>query len=471
MKSLITRILVISFVLFLYGTAQAAYIDNTNSAWTFVGSWRSESNALYYGGSAVWTNGVGASATVDFSGPEVYIVMLTANYTTPGVYNWSIDNDAVTGTIDNYRSIGTKRYNEILIANGLGFGSHTITFTFMGGDEAYIDAIKYLDLGPVDDLGMVFTGPWSTEVMSDYYGGTSHYTTTKDATVSANFYGTSVYWSGVVSPVGATVDWIIDEALTGTLSTYSGTFQRAGYLKLVAKGLPLGHHTVTFISPGYLEEYAEFNIDYVLGGIPPTANAGSDVTAEASEQGRAIVQLDGSGSSLGNGTGLSYEWSAPGITFADPNVVSPVASFPMGTTVVTLLVTETEVAGSLDVLSVDTDTVSVAVVDTTPPSITITRVGNVVNPQDGDTINTASITCDGVVTDLGDDNPLVEVLMYNPEQGDVILDSAGHFYDVQVTNPVWYTIRVIATDFSGKSDFAEVTVKRIHDRGGAKGSE
>ncbi len=97
--------------------------------------------------------------------------------------------------------------------------------------------------------------------------------------------------------------------------------------------------------------------------IAPTANAGPDQTAECPN-----VALDGSASTDPNSTPgtnddiVSYEWSLGDSVIATGEVTS--CKLPVGVHVITLKVTDTMGA-------TDTDTVTVTVVDTTPPVVTL----------------------------------------------------------------------------------------------------
>jgi hypothetical protein len=92
---------------------------------------------------------------------------------------------------------------------------------------------------------------------------------------------------------------------------------------------------------------------------PPVADAGADQTVECTSAGTTAVALNGTASSDPDGDTITWSWSAPGITFNDSSSATPTGRFPIGTTVVTLTVS--------DGIQQDTDTVSITVQDTTPP--------------------------------------------------------------------------------------------------------
>ncbi|MGH7723942.1 MAG: FlgD immunoglobulin-like domain containing protein [Candidatus Eiseniibacteriota bacterium] len=100
----------------------------------------------------------------------------------------------------------------------------------------------------------------------------------------------------------------------------------------------------------------------VIVNRPPVADAGPDQpNVECTSPTTTSVALNGLGSSDPDGDALTYTWTAPGIVFDNPNSATPIGQFPEGTTVVTLTVS--------DGIDDDTDTVSITVVDTTPPVI------------------------------------------------------------------------------------------------------
>ena len=95
--------------------------------------------------------------------------------------------------------------------------------------------------------------------------------------------------------------------------------------------------------------------------VVPIANAGPDQTIEQVNLAGTPVTLDGSGSSDPCGEALTYSWTWPG---GSATGVTPMGTFPLGTTVVTLVVTA-------DGRNSEPDTVSILVRDTTAPVLTV----------------------------------------------------------------------------------------------------
>jgi hypothetical protein len=94
---------------------------------------------------------------------------------------------------------------------------------------------------------------------------------------------------------------------------------------------------------------------------PPVPDAGADQTVECTSAGTTLVSLNGTGSSDPDGDTLTYSWSSPGVVFDNPSSPTPTGSFSIGTHTVTLTVS--------DGIASDSDTVSITVEDTTPPTI------------------------------------------------------------------------------------------------------
>jgi hypothetical protein len=160
---------------------------------------------------------------------------------------------------------------------------------------------------------------------------------------------------------------------------------------------------------------------------PPVANAGPDQTnVEQDSLGGASVTLNGAGSYDPDGHPLTYSWTwLPSGSAAG---VSPIVLLPLGTTTITLTVSD----GGLT----DTDTVDITVVDTTPPVITC--------PTD---LTVEQATPDGTVVPLtATANDICDADV------DIISDELA-IYPLGTT-PVTFT----ATDDSGNSASCTTTV-------------
>ncbi len=94
------------------------------------------------------------------------------------------------------------------------------------------------------------------------------------------------------------------------------------------------------------------------------ADAGPDQILQCMAAGRATAQLDASASHDTSGAPITFSWTAPGITFSNPAIAVPTASFPLGTKTASVAVTSTA-GGSAN------DTVQITVVDITPPVLVV----------------------------------------------------------------------------------------------------
>lgn len=204
---------------------------------------------------------------------------------------------------------------------------------------------------------------------------------------------------------------------------------------------------------------------------PPVANAGPDQTVECTGHDGASVTLDGSASSDIDGTVVEHVWTIDGNTVATG--ADPTLTLPLGTHDLTLRVRDNDGA-------IDTENVTVRVVDTTPPEITMSVSPTTLWPPNGGMVQVAS----GIsASDLCDHAPslTVSVTSDEPENGEgdgntspdwEVTQNADGTFDVWVRaeragggDGRTYTITATATDASGNSATQSATVDVPHDRG------
>jgi len=118
-------------------------------------------------------------------------------------------------------------------------------------------------------------------------------------------------------------------------------------------------------SPGGRCLLKDVRLAGTLSDAPSTADAGEDRFVECGSSGGTDVTMDGTESSDPNDDPLTYLWTAPGILFDDPSSPTPSASFPYGTTQVTLEVSDGQPTHA------NVDLVEVTVQDTDSPSLTL----------------------------------------------------------------------------------------------------
>ena len=220
------------------------------------------------------------------------------------------------------------------------------------------------------------------------------------------------------------------------------------------------------------------------------ADAGDDLHIECTADGGAQATLDGLGSTVDGASAAldpntSFSWTAPGITFVDPTSPTPSATFPLGTTTVTLTVAHTDPT-TLAVVS-SQDTVDVVVADTTPPTLSLIPSPAVLWPPNH---KLRSIELVVVATDVCDPSPdfvLESVTSSEPDNGTGDGDTTN---DIQGVNAGTddrsfslrseragngsgriYTVIGNVTDASGNATDGTAQVVVPHDMGDAKSNK
>jgi len=174
----------------------------------------------------------------------------------------------------------------------------------------------------------------------------------------------------------------------------------------------------------------------VVQNEPPVADAGPDQIAEATSPAGAEVVLNASGSSDPNDDPLTYDWTWTG---GSASGVNATAIFPLGTTNVTLIVND----GQYN----DTDTVSITVLDTTPPTV---DAGEDITVEQ-ESYNGTEVTLSGNATDLAD----IELDYVWTENGMILGNEANLVYTFNLGT---HELTLSATDDSGNTGNDTVVV-------------
>lgn len=204
-----------------------------------------------------------------------------------------------------------------------------------------------------------------------------------------------------------------------------------------------------------LGDFRITNIAVQVANLPPVANAGSDQAVNATSPAGAIATLNGSGSSVGDGTHLHYYWTtnAGVITEDAGGVETPGASLSLGvnqTATVTLKVYDVDAAEVEDDFA--SDTVSVSVVDTTVPVVTI------IHPVDNSEIPSATIPVSVHVADNTATNVTVSLNAVT-----LTLDENGDAGGVIIKPNQAIDITATAVDAGGNEGSDTVTTIKVHD--------
>jgi hypothetical protein len=126
--------------------------------------------------------------------------------------------------------------------------------------------------------------------------------------------------------------------------------------------------------PAEASESGAVHLVLIAANKPPTANAGANVTTECAGPGGASVTLDGSASSDPDGDTLSYEWRDAASAVVG-TVAAVTLTVPLGSHTFTLQVSD-------GFGGVDSDTVTVDVVDTIAPTVSVTVTPDRLWPPD-----------------------------------------------------------------------------------------
>lgn len=220
------------------------------------------------------------------------------------------------------------------------------------------------------------------------------------------------------------------------------------------------------------------------------ADAGEDLLLECSAIDGAPATLDGLGSTVDGveavlDPDVTFTWSAVGVTFDDPTSPTPTASFPTGTTTVTLAVTHTDPT-TLATVSAE-DTVDVSVADTAPPTLSIVPDPAILWPPNHKLRPIELIVVASDACDAEPDFVLDSVTSSEPDNGPGSGNTTGDIRGVEAGTDDRalllraeragsgsgrvYTVIGSVTDAAGNSTQGVTQVVVPHDQGDAKGKK
>jgi hypothetical protein len=235
---------------------------------------------------------------------------------------------------------------------------------------------------------------------------------------------------------------------------------------------PVGNTTVTLtVSDGQFNASDTVNIVVLIDSTPPVVDAGPDMTVE--QESYAGTQVTLNGTAIDDvSTRFNFTWSEDGMVLkSEANVTDTVLiyTFNLGTHVVTL--DATDEAGNTG-----SDNVTVTVVDTTPPEITVSvtpdslwppnhkyvLVEATVTAQDAcdpsPTITFVSITSNEPDNGKGDGNTINDIVIIDDYTFEFRAERSG------MGEGRVYTITYEATDASGNSAQAYATITVNHNQ-------
>jgi len=205
--------------------------------------------------------------------------------------------------------------------------------------------------------------------------------------------------------------------------------------------------------------------------LPPVADAGPDQNFECSGPNGTPVTLDGSGSTDPNGDPLTFTWLGPFGTLTGETITP---DLPVGTHTITLTVDD-------GTGKTDSDTVVVTVMDSTPPSLSVSLSPHVIWPANHKMVNITALI---QVSDTCDESPNVELVSIINNEADNGTGDGNTSDDIQGASYGTddrtfslraeragsgrgriYTITYRATDASGNEADASAEVTVPHDSG------
>lgn len=414
-------------------------------------------------------------------GTDLYFI---DSFTTTGSARDIIFRADASGNIQEFLNLGTDGSNDLSFGIGNEFGNDLYVASFGLGilrinssrDISFFSrAVPYniaVKFGPGGDFGTdLYVGGYHGGIYKMNGGGQAELfvagivpVTDGLAFSQNNIFGNFLY----------ATDYNTGEILRidpyGTATVFASGFQFRPPQAAVRFGAVALDSVGTFNGDLFVAESGTGRIIRIsTSNKPPVANAGADQNIElqsCSGLTATTVTLDGSGSSDPDGDMLNYAWAWPGGN-AEGN--KPIIALPYGTTVVTLTVDDGKGG-------ISTDTVSISVVDTAVPTLSIAVTPNILWPPnhkyvrvfpianvgdacvDATRLDLVSVTSNEPDNGLGDGDTSNDVVINN--DGSILLraERSGR------GNGRIYTITYKVSDAAGNSTVASAIVTVPHNK-------
>jgi CSLREA domain-containing protein len=250
----------------IIGPVGAGTHDDAHPAWSYTGNWTAHSGSGPYANTLHYTNLVGSSAEITFTGEQ--FTLTYTQYPNRGSVEIYVD-ETLAGTLNEYGP--SLAWQQTWTSPTFTNGIHTVRFVHAGGSDTYvdIDAITIhspLPFGIYDDrhAGWLYTGSWLTYDGSGPYNSTDHYTSSLNSTASFMFSGTSFTLIYTAMSNRGNIGVYLDGAATpiDTINAYSAsTLLQSTY---TSPTLSAGTHTVVFKHEGPSGSYIDVDAITIL---------------------------------------------------------------------------------------------------------------------------------------------------------------------------------------------------------------
>jgi len=229
----------------------------------------------------------------------------------------------------------------------------------------------------------------------------------------------------------------------------------------------LGPHIVTLNATDDAGNIGSDNVTVtIVDTTPPVVDAGPDLTVEQESHAGTQVTLNGTATDLCSPQ-LNFTWSESSVVLGTEQNLTH--TFTLGTHLVTL--SATDKSGN-----VGSDNVTVKVMDTTPPQMSVTVTPRIMWPPNHKYVQ---VKVNVTVFDIGDPSPTITLVSITSNEPDNGLGDGNTTNDIMMIDNFTfklraersgkgsgrsYTITYKATDASGNIVMASVTVEVPHNQ-------